>query len=89
MTIKVKATQRGFYRRLREPGDEFVIDEQKDFSKEWMEKLGRKKLDQGQDDEPITAPTLRETIDEMAKATGIVDEDGHKNPVDAKGKPKK
>lgn len=37
MGIKVKATQKGFYGTLREPGDEFEIRARGDFSKHWME----------------------------------------------------
>ena len=38
--MKVKATQRGFYDSLREPEDEFVLRDRRDFSPEWMEKVG-------------------------------------------------
>jgi len=42
MQIRVRATKRGFQNgTLREPGAEFTIDD-KQFTKEWMEKVGGK-----------------------------------------------
>jgi hypothetical protein len=43
MAIKVKATQVGFYGDLRrKEGSVFFIDEEKQFSSRWMEKLDGK-----------------------------------------------
>jgi hypothetical protein len=35
----VKATQPGFYGCYREAGDTFELNDEKDFSKNWMEKV--------------------------------------------------
>lgn len=37
-SIKVRATQAGFYIGYREPGDEFLICSEEEFSDVWMEK---------------------------------------------------
>ena len=42
--MKVRAIKRGYYGRLRDPDDEennvFEIEDEKDFSENWMEKVG-------------------------------------------------
>lgn len=40
MTIKVRATQVGYYGQYRYPGDVFDIADEKAFSKRWMERTG-------------------------------------------------
>jgi hypothetical protein len=42
MAIKVKATERGFLGKIREPGDVFEIADEKAFSKNWMVKVTAK-----------------------------------------------
>jgi hypothetical protein len=37
--IKVRAIQAGFYRQYRNVDDEFMIEKEQDFSKNWMVKL--------------------------------------------------
>lgn len=37
--MKVKATQRGYYGQLREPGEAFEIANKADFSEVWMVKV--------------------------------------------------
>lgn len=37
--MKVRATKKGFYDKLREKGDEFTLSKPSLFSKRWMEKV--------------------------------------------------
>lgn len=50
MAIQVKATARGFYGSLREPGDTFTIRDEKAFSKRWMERLSADPAKSSQED---------------------------------------
>jgi hypothetical protein len=49
--MRVKATKPGFYKRLHKPGDKpFDLDDPKDFSGAWMERVGPKPKDKGKSD---------------------------------------
>lgn len=49
--MKVKATQRGFYGAMREPGEEFEISDKADFSSAWMEEIKARGRPKKSDDE--------------------------------------
>lgn len=61
MTIKVRATRRGFYDKLLEAGEEFEIRSEKDMGS-WMEKIGGKK-EVPADGDPPTSPFLDRNAD--------------------------
>ena len=44
MSIKVRAIEQGYFGdKIRKEGEEFTIDNEKQFSEFWMEKVGGKK----------------------------------------------
>lgn len=46
MTIKVEATKRGYYGvEIREPGSQFDIQSEKEFSKRWMKRVEEPKAE--------------------------------------------
>lgn len=59
----VRATKKGYYGRLREPGDVFEISDDKHFSKNWMETVA------GQNDDAPQEPTAPPSGTEPASKT--------------------
>ena len=67
MSIKVRATERGYFGdKIRNDGDEFSIDNEKEFSKRWMEKVGGKKSASKAKEEP-EGDKDPETLGELGK----------------------
>lgn len=56
MPIKVRATNPGFYGQYREKDHEFEIQDEKHFSKKWMEKVEKSKGKKAKAEESEDAP---------------------------------
>ena len=54
--MKVRATERGFYGSLREPGEVFDIPGMNGFSELWMEKVTRRRPAREPEPEPEPEP---------------------------------
>ena len=68
MSIKVRAIERGYFGdKIREEGDEFTIDNEKQFSERWMEKAKKKATPKpGPEGDPDP-----ETLSDLGKKDGL------------------
>ena len=61
MGITVRATKDGFYGRYRQPDEEFVIENEQDFSTQWMVRLAHATSGKPlPSDGPIWKPTMKQ-----------------------------
>ena len=60
----VRATRKGYYGSLREPGERFALREEKHFSKRWMERIDGKAPAEAKPEKPVKAKPEKPTGDQ-------------------------